>query len=109
MAGASAHWHKTGRGSTAAQQQAAAQPAGRARAGTGTAAALALQTGPHPLVIAGNAIFTVLVVLTVAVGGALFIGKQRFEAPGPLQDDKWSISRAASALRTSLMYYSARV
>jgi UPF0755 protein len=42
----------------------------------------------HPLVIAGNAIFTVLVVLTVAVGGALFIGKQRFEAPGPLQDDK---------------------
>jgi UPF0755 protein len=30
----------------------------------------------------------VLVVLTVAVGGALSIGKQRFEAPGPLQDDK---------------------
>jgi UPF0755 protein len=42
----------------------------------------------HPLVIAGNAIFTVLVVLALAVGGALFIGKQRFEAPGPLQDDK---------------------
>ncbi|MFZ0846992.1 MAG: endolytic transglycosylase MltG, partial [Pseudolabrys sp.] len=42
----------------------------------------------HPLVIAGNAIFTVLVVLSLAVGGALFIGKQRFETPGPLQDDK---------------------
>jgi peptidoglycan lytic transglycosylase G len=42
----------------------------------------------HPLVIAGNAIFTVLVVLALAVGGALFLGKQRFEAPGPLQDDK---------------------
>jgi UPF0755 protein len=42
----------------------------------------------HPLVIVGNAIFTVLVVFAVAVGGALFIGKQRFEAPGPLQEDK---------------------
>ncbi len=42
----------------------------------------------HPLVIAGNAIFTVLVVISVAVGGALFVGKQRFEAPGPLPEDK---------------------
>ena len=42
----------------------------------------------HPLVIAGNAIFTVLIVLSVAVGGALYVGKQRFEAPGPLSDDK---------------------
>jgi len=42
----------------------------------------------HPLVIAGNAIFTVLIVLSVAVGGALYVGKQRFEAPGPLNDDK---------------------
>jgi UPF0755 protein len=42
----------------------------------------------HPLVIAGNAIFTVLIVVSVAVGGALYVGKQRFEAPGPLPDDK---------------------
>lgn len=42
----------------------------------------------HPLVIAGNAIFTVLVVFSVAVGGALWVGKQRFEAPGPLEQDK---------------------
>src|SRR3974390_3774605 len=42
----------------------------------------------HPLVIIGNAIFTVLVVLSVAVGGALYFGKQRFEAPGPLTEDK---------------------
>ena len=42
----------------------------------------------HPLVIVGNAIFTVLVVVSVAVGGALFVGKQRFEAPGPLAEDK---------------------
>jgi UPF0755 protein len=42
----------------------------------------------HPLVIVGNAIFTVLIVIAVAVGGALYVGKQRFEAPGPLSDDK---------------------
>ncbi len=42
----------------------------------------------HPLVIVGNAIFTLLVVISVAVGATLFIGKQRFEAPGPLADDK---------------------
>jgi UPF0755 protein len=50
----------------------------------------------HPLVIVGNAIFTVLVVLSVAVGGALFVGKQRFETPGPLAEDKVvSIPRGA--------------
>ena len=42
----------------------------------------------HPLVIIGNAIFTVLVVLLVAVGGTLYFGKQRFEASGPLTEDK---------------------
>jgi UPF0755 protein len=42
----------------------------------------------HPLVIVGNAIFTALVIISVAVGGALFVGKQRFEAPGPLPEDK---------------------
>ncbi len=42
----------------------------------------------HPLVMVGNAIFTVLIVLALAVGGGLYVGKQRFEAPGPLSDDK---------------------
>jgi len=42
----------------------------------------------HPLVIAGNAIFTVLIVISLAVGGGLYVGKQRFEAPGPLAQDK---------------------
>ncbi len=42
----------------------------------------------HPLVIVGNAIFTVLVVVLVTVGAALYFGKQRFEAPGPLLEDK---------------------
>jgi UPF0755 protein len=42
----------------------------------------------HPVVLVGNAIFTLLVVLAIAVGAGLFIGKQRFEAPGPLPEDK---------------------
>ncbi len=42
----------------------------------------------HPLVIIGNAIFTVLIVVSVAVGGAIYVGKQRFESPGPLAVDK---------------------
>ncbi len=42
----------------------------------------------HPVVIIGNAIFTVLVVISVAVGGLLFVGKQRFDQPGPLAADK---------------------
>ncbi len=42
----------------------------------------------HPLVIIGNAIFTVLVIVAVVAGGALYFGKQRFEAPGPLPQDK---------------------
>jgi UPF0755 protein len=42
----------------------------------------------HPLVIIGNAIFTVLVIVSLVAGGALYVGKSRFEAPGPLQQDK---------------------
>jgi UPF0755 protein len=42
----------------------------------------------HPLVVAGNAVFTIVLVLGIAVGGAVFYGKQRFEAPGPLDQDK---------------------
>jgi peptidoglycan lytic transglycosylase G len=42
----------------------------------------------HPLVIAGNAIFMVLVLVSVTVGAALYFGKQRFEAPGPLTEDR---------------------
>jgi len=42
----------------------------------------------HPLVVIGNAVFTLLVVVSIAVGAALFFGKKRFEAPGPLAADK---------------------
>jgi UPF0755 protein len=42
----------------------------------------------HPLVVAGNAVFMFLLLVSITVGGALYLGKSRFEAPGPLQDDK---------------------
>lgn len=42
----------------------------------------------HPLVVAGNAIITFLVLLAVGVGVGLFVGKQRFDAPGPLAKEK---------------------
>ncbi|MGE0565804.1 MAG: endolytic transglycosylase MltG [Pseudolabrys sp.] len=42
----------------------------------------------NPIVVAGNAVFTLLVLIAVGVGAALFVGKQRFDAPGPLTEDK---------------------
>jgi UPF0755 protein len=42
----------------------------------------------HPLVVAGNALFMLLLLASLAVGGALYLGKSRFEAPGPLENDK---------------------
>jgi len=42
----------------------------------------------HPLVIAGNAVFTVLILIAVA-GGVLFaVAKHRFDAAGPLENEK---------------------
>jgi len=42
----------------------------------------------HPLVVAGNAIITLFLIVAVAAGYLLYIGKQRFDAPGPLQENK---------------------
>jgi len=42
----------------------------------------------HPLVVIGNAIISAFVLLAVVTGVTLVIGKQRFEAPGPLQQDR---------------------
>jgi len=42
----------------------------------------------HPVVIVGNAFFTALVLIAIGVGAAMFIGKQRYDAPGPLAEDK---------------------
>jgi len=42
----------------------------------------------NPLVIVGNAIFTLLILALLAGGGAVMFGKSRLEAPGPLLEDK---------------------
>ena len=42
----------------------------------------------NPFVVAGNALLTVIFVLTISAGIAFVIGKQRFEQPGPLAEDK---------------------
>jgi UPF0755 protein len=42
----------------------------------------------HPLVIVGNAIISIFLILAFAAGYVLYIGKQRFDAPGPLQQDR---------------------
>ncbi|MCP1998324.1 endolytic transglycosylase MltG [Nitrobacter winogradskyi] len=41
-----------------------------------------------PLVVAGNAIITVLLIGMLGIGGVLVYGKQKIEAPGPLQEEK---------------------
>src|SRR5437868_11168413 len=42
----------------------------------------------HPLVIAGNAIFTIILVIAIAGGLAWSYGKHKFETPGPLDREK---------------------
>ncbi|MBV8511189.1 MAG: endolytic transglycosylase MltG [Xanthobacteraceae bacterium] len=46
------------------------------------------QRARHPIVVAGNAFFTVLVVLAIGVGVGVLVIKSRLTAPGPLQEDK---------------------
>ena len=42
----------------------------------------------HPLVIIGNALISIFVLSAIVVGFVLYVGKQRFEAPGPLPEDR---------------------
>ena len=46
------------------------------------------KTARHPFVVVGNAILSVFVLLAVAAGAALVVGKQRFDAPGPLPENR---------------------
>ena len=42
----------------------------------------------NPIVIAGNALLTAVFVVTISIGVAFVIGKQRFDLAGPLAQDK---------------------
>jgi len=46
------------------------------------------QRAKHPVVIVGNAIFTIVLVLALALGAVAYWGNQRFEQSGPLTEDK---------------------
>jgi UPF0755 protein len=46
------------------------------------------KTVRHPIVIIGNAILSLFILLAVAGAAALYLGNERFNAPGPLAQDK---------------------
>ncbi|WAC26884.1 endolytic transglycosylase MltG [Ancylobacter sp. SL191] len=52
----------------------------------------------HPLVVAGSAIFTLLLMAILLGGGALWIGLKRYDAPGPLPQDTAIIIPGESGL-----------
>jgi len=53
----------------------------------------------HPLVVIGNAVISIFVLLAIVTGVVLFIGKRRFEQPGPLPQDRVVIIPHGSGLR----------
>ena len=42
----------------------------------------------HPFIVIGNAILSLFVLVAIAAAVALVAGKQRFDAPGPLAEDR---------------------
>ena len=42
----------------------------------------------NPFVVVGNAVITIVLLLMIGTGAAYVYGKQKIEAPGPLQEDK---------------------
>jgi UPF0755 protein len=54
----------------------------------------------HPLVVIGNALLTVVVLLMIAAGAAIYLGKNMFEAPGPLDRERTVVIPRDSGLRT---------
>jgi UPF0755 protein len=42
----------------------------------------------NPFVVVGNAIITIILICMIAAGGGYIYGKQKIEAPGPLQEEK---------------------
>lgn len=46
------------------------------------------KTARHPLIVIGNAIISIFLLIAVLSGIALFLGTERFNAPGPLAEDR---------------------
>jgi UPF0755 protein len=53
----------------------------------------------HPLVIVGNAIFTVVLLLIIGSGAALYLGKRKFDAPGPLDRERTVVIPKGQGIR----------
>lgn len=53
----------------------------------------------HPVVIVGNAIFTGLLLLILAGGATLYLGKHKLEAPGPLERERSVLIESKKGLR----------
>ena len=56
-------------------------------------------TARHPLVVIGNAIISIFVLLAIIAGVVLFVGKERFEEPGPLPQDRIVVIPHGSGIR----------
>jgi UPF0755 protein len=52
----------------------------------------------NPFVVVGNAIITIVLVLMIGTGAAYIYGRQKIEAPGPLQEDKIVIIPARAGM-----------
>jgi len=53
----------------------------------------------HPLVIIGNAILTIIVLAIIAAGAGLYLGKNKFEAAGPLDRERLVMIPRGSGIR----------
>jgi UPF0755 protein len=53
----------------------------------------------HPLVVVGNAILTGIVLFFIAAGAAFYVGKEMFEAPGPLDRERTVLIPRATGIR----------
>jgi UPF0755 protein len=53
----------------------------------------------NPIVMIGNAIFTGLLLLIMAAGGVIYFGKQKLEAPGPLERDRSVVIESRKGVR----------
>ena len=60
---------------------------------------LRMKRSRNPLFLFGNALLTLLLLLGLAGGFAFLVGKQRFEAPGPLAQEKIVIIPRNSGIR----------
>ena len=53
----------------------------------------------HPFVVVGNAIFTLVVLLIIGGGAALYMGKRKFDATGPLDRERTVMIQRGQGIR----------